>query len=84
MSSGFSRTGRPNVGEARTIIHRPAAPNLDATLTHKNDVPVSDPTSIARASGYTGAVCDICGSSRMRTAGHCMVCEECGTTTGCS
>lgn len=38
----------------------------------------------AKASGYTGNVCDLCGSSRMRIAGHCMVCEDCGETTGCS
>jgi ribonucleoside-diphosphate reductase alpha chain len=38
----------------------------------------------ARQSGYTGDQCTNCFSMRMRVAGHCMVCEECGTTTGCS
>jgi hypothetical protein len=38
----------------------------------------------ARQSGYTGDQCTNCNSIRMRVAGHCLVCEECGTTTGCS
>lgn len=33
--------------------------------------------------GYTGDVCPTCGGSRMRRAGSCSVCEECGTTSGC-
>jgi hypothetical protein len=37
-----------------------------------------------RAQGYSGDVCDQCQGSRMRWAGHCKVCEDCGTTTGCS
>jgi ribonucleoside-diphosphate reductase alpha chain len=40
--------------------------------------------AVARQSGYTGDQCLTCNSMRMRIAGHCMVCEECGTTTGCS
>lgn len=40
--------------------------------------------SAARAQGYTGDSCANCGSTRMRVAGHCTVCDECGTTTGCS
>lgn len=40
--------------------------------------------SQARVAGYTGAICDVCGSPRMKMAGHCMVCEDCGTSTGCS
>lgn len=38
----------------------------------------------ARQKGYTGDQCDNCSSMRMKISGHCMVCEECGTTTGCS
>lgn len=34
--------------------------------------------------GYTGDQCSNCNSMRMKIAGHCMVCEDCGTTTGCS
>lgn len=34
--------------------------------------------------GYTGDVCPCCTSTRMRRNGSCLVCEECGETTGCS
>ena len=34
--------------------------------------------------GYTGDQCDHCSSMRMKRTGHCMTCEDCGTTTGCS
>jgi ribonucleoside-diphosphate reductase alpha chain len=40
--------------------------------------------SEARMKGYTGDQCSNCNSMRMKVSGHCMVCEDCGTTTGCS
>lgn len=38
----------------------------------------------ARASGYTGEQCENCGSIRVKRNGSCTVCEDCGTTSGCS
>jgi len=38
----------------------------------------------ARMKGYTGNQCSNCNSMRMKVSGHCEVCEDCGTTTGCS
>jgi hypothetical protein len=38
----------------------------------------------ARRQGYTGNTCMTCGSARMKVSGHCEVCEDCGSTTGCS
>ena len=38
----------------------------------------------ARMKGYTGDQCSACNSMRMKVSGHCQVCEDCGTTTGCS
>ncbi|GBD06991.1 Vitamin B12-dependent ribonucleotide reductase [bacterium HR21] len=38
----------------------------------------------AKARGYTGESCPVCGSMRMRQSGSCAVCEDCGTTSGCS
>lgn len=32
---------------------------------------------------YTGNVCKRCGSTRLRRAGTCRVCEECGESEGC-
>lgn len=42
--------------------------------------PKIDPKSF----GYTGNSCADCGSTKMKLAGHCEVCEECGSSTGCS
>ncbi len=41
-------------------------------------------SSAAKGLGYTGETCPSCGSIRMRRSGTCAVCEDCGTTTGCS
>lgn len=38
----------------------------------------------ARAKGYTGEQCLSCGSMRVKRNGACTVCEECGSTSGCS
>lgn len=34
--------------------------------------------------GYTGEQCPSCGSMRVKRNGSCTVCEDCGTTSGCS
>lgn len=38
----------------------------------------------AKAKGYTGEQCLNCGSMRVKRNGSCTVCDDCGTTTGCS
>ena len=38
----------------------------------------------AREMGFTGDVCDDCGSSQMVRNGTCLKCNSCGSTTGCS
>ncbi|MBM3163204.1 MAG: vitamin B12-dependent ribonucleotide reductase [Chlorobi bacterium] len=38
----------------------------------------------AKVQGYTGEQCENCGSMRVKQNGTCKVCEDCGTTTGCS
>lgn len=38
----------------------------------------------AKVQGYSGEQCENCGSMRVRQNGTCMVCEDCGMTTGCS
>ena len=38
----------------------------------------------AKTLGYTGEQCPTCGSIRLKRNGSCMICEECGSTTGCS
>lgn len=50
-------------------------PAIEATLTARD---------FARSQGYTGDTCSNCGGAHMQVAGHCTVCADCGTTTGCS
>ncbi len=38
----------------------------------------------ARVQGFSGEQCENCGSMRVKQNGTCMVCEDCGMTTGCS
>jgi ribonucleoside-diphosphate reductase alpha chain len=38
----------------------------------------------ARFQGYTGEQCGSCGSMRVKRNGACTLCEDCGTTSGCS
>ncbi len=38
----------------------------------------------AQSFGYTGEHCTNCGSMRVKRNGSCTVCEDCGTTSGCS
>ncbi|MFT4261411.1 MAG: vitamin B12-dependent ribonucleotide reductase [Candidatus Woesearchaeota archaeon] len=38
----------------------------------------------AKSKGYTGDQCANCGSLRMKRNGNCLLCDDCGTTTGCS
>lgn len=46
--------------------------------------PKVKPVEMARQQGYTGNECATCHSLRMRVAGHCEVCEDCGNSSGCS
>ena len=39
---------------------------------------------LAREAGFTGDICDDCGSSKMVRNGTCLKCNDCGATTGCS
>jgi len=34
--------------------------------------------------GYTGEQCSNCSSIRVKRNGSCLLCEDCGTTSGCS
>lgn len=43
---------------------------------------VGDKRREAQAQGFTGDQCTNCNS--MQISGHCQVCADCGTTTGCS
>lgn len=38
----------------------------------------------AKQAGYTGDLCDQCGGARMKRNGACLLCEDCGSSSGCS
>ena len=61
-----------NAGELHPIPSPPPAADFNQRRTQ------------AQLQGYTGDQCSNCNSMRMKVSGHCMVCEDCGTTTGCS
>jgi ribonucleoside-diphosphate reductase alpha chain len=44
----------------------------------------AEAADLSRRAGYTGDGCGSCGSMRVRRNGTCVVCEDCGTTSGCS
>src|SRR5690606_8123670 len=44
----------------------------------------AEAADMSRRAGYTGDGCGSCGSMRVRRNGTCVVCEDCGTTSGCS
>ncbi len=45
-------------------------------------MPIVQPPS--REMGYTGDICNRCGSSKMIRNGSCLLCTECGDTSGCT
>ncbi len=83
-------------GSSVTALRAATALKIDTAPTALNTAelaPIPSPPpsasldqlrSEARMKGYTGDQCSNCNSMRMKVSGHCMVCEDCGTTTGCS
>ena len=55
---------------------------ISATTTSSGKIEVTK--SNAQSLGYTGEMCGTCGSSRVKRNGSCTVCEDCGSTSGCS
>jgi hypothetical protein len=61
----------------------------DGSIIHEPDAQPPQPqpqvTRLeAKAQGFTGNQCTNCNSMKMKVSGHCEVCVDCGTTTGCS
>lgn len=53
---------------------------VETTVTDGNEQKIKR----AMTQGYTGEQCSNCGSMKVKRNGACTVCEDCGTTTGCS
>jgi ribonucleoside-diphosphate reductase alpha chain len=80
--SGGDQDAKMN-GNGSTDLHHVAEP----ALTHhaaESSSGLKSQILQARVQGYTGEQCENCGSMRVRQNGTCKVCEDCGTTTGCS
>lgn len=87
---GFERTRdvpARNLGAPKTLGNA-SGPSTHATLLDgEPGAPEAGKVrnaAMARQMGFTGDACNVCGSMRMQIAGHCTVCSDCGTTTGCS
>ncbi len=63
------------------VIEKPK--NVAATAISMSPAP-DNSLAVAKAQGFTGDTCGNCGSMKMKRNGSCMLCIECGTTTGCS
>lgn len=57
-------------------ISEAVASNVGFGMHHSKDE--------ARQQGYTGDQCAACGSMKMKRNGTCILCLDCGETTGCS
>jgi ribonucleoside-diphosphate reductase alpha chain len=73
----------PSLSKKRANGETPHLPPAEAIVTDKRNTR-KDTVTLARAQGYTGEMCGSCGSSRVKRNGTCTVCEDCGTTSGCS
>ncbi len=59
-------------GEA-AVLEQPAQASIEQS-----------PLEAVRQMGFTGDMCDVCGSMQMIRDGTCLRCQNCGTTTGCN
>jgi hypothetical protein len=66
--------GLSNAG-IEAVSHRPEGGAPAANLV---------PATTAKAMGFTGDMCDMCGSFLMVRTGTCLRCQNCGTSGGCS
>ncbi len=94
---GYEYLGREDlvqIKENHAKITRPAAFMGQATLPMTTAVvsemkvskPITDTSkrSDAIRQGFTGDQCAACGSIKMKRNGSCLLCMDCGETTGCS
>jgi len=67
------------------LITKSNGTNTNGSHKHSNGTAIKlEQATAARQIGYTGEQCISCGSIRVKRNGSCTVCEDCGTTTGCS
>lgn len=88
MSSGFDRKGANVPSKTNDGLTGEKAEIVAGFKTYTKQVPLEPHEVFSPPSpqqmGYTGDTCSNCQGVRMRRNGSCMVCDDCGTTTGCS
>lgn len=78
-----------------TDLHQPAErQTVEVDYEQEDDQPAAEEsgkqpaavisTDMARLQGYTGDICESCGSMTMVRNGTCLKCVTCGGTSGCS
>lgn len=73
------------VAAATEVVPAPAPPKLQVVETPKvAAAAATDVYAKARTLGFSGQPCTTCGSPNTRNAGTCLVCTDCGATSGCS
>jgi hypothetical protein len=73
----------PETARGRLISTYPPAAYVIKEKPVAKPKPQQSNKSSAISAGYTGSICDQCGSTRMRRAGTCEVCDDCYATGGC-
>ncbi len=56
----------------------------ESSVTTASKTKTETKSGIMTSLGYTGEQCSGCGSMRVKRNGSCTVCDDCGTTSGCS
>jgi len=82
--------GSAPANSGKDTLDKPRDPRSETPVMEKKPQPMSIAATgqaaamMGRKAGYTGGSCGSCGSVRVRRNGTCMVCDDCGTTSGCS
>ena len=78
------KDGKEKDGEQMKLVDVPE--KTTSPREKKMSMETSNHTDVhkAKAQGFTGEQCPNCSSMRMKRNGTCMVCLDCGETTGCS
>ncbi|BCX13923.1 MAG: transcriptional regulator [Candidatus Dojkabacteria bacterium] len=73
-----------NMQSFKPIVTDPVQMKLEQQISFDGTLDEDTLLKEAKSKGYTGEICGTCGSVNVRKNGSCSVCEDCGSTTGCS
>ncbi len=70
-------------GFVRAAGHSTPTTTASGSVRSSNEAAGSN-LAIAKSMGYSGEICSHCQSLRMKRNATCLVCDDCGTSSGCS